>query len=278
MEFKQIKKKVIIFTDLDETLLKENKYNYNILNNFIKTLFKKEYEIIPVTSKTYLEVIDLLQVIKYKLPFSVENGAAYYIPINNSKNYLYKKIVNPRAIKKNAIKKILNKSIFKTYLHNLKYIEDLSVIEQKKITKLNSKQLECFNSREYSIPVLISGDKYFKKKFEETLFKYNLKIIFGGKLNNISGLHSKLNSLSFFYCKYKQKLRNTKIIIISLGDNQNDIEILNNSNYSGIIKNKAYKILNLSKKKNIFRSFTEAPFGWVEVLKKIIIKMERDYY
>ena len=53
MEVKQIKKKVIIFTDLDETLLKENKYYYYILNNFIKTLLKKEYEIIPVTSKTY---------------------------------------------------------------------------------------------------------------------------------------------------------------------------------------------------------------------------------
>ena len=251
MEVKQIKKKVIIFTDLDETLLKENKYNHNILNNFIKTLLKKEYEIIPVTSKTYLEVIDLLKQIKYKLPFSVENGAAYYIPINKSKDYLYKKIVNPYAIKKNAIKKILNKSIFKTYLHNLKYIEDLSIVEQKKITKLNSKQLEGFNSREYSIPVLISGDKYFKKKFEETLFKYNLKIVFGGKLNNISGLHSKLNSLIFFSNKYKQKLRNTKIIIISLGDNQNDIEILNNSNYSGIIKNKTYKTLNLKKKKYI---------------------------
>ena len=101
MEFKKIKKKVIIFTDLDETLLKENKYNYNILNNFIKTLLKKEYEIIPVTSKTYFEVIDVLKQIKYKLPFSVENGAAYYIPINKSKNYLYKKIVNPCAIKKN---------------------------------------------------------------------------------------------------------------------------------------------------------------------------------
>ena len=278
MEVKQIKKKVIIFTDLDETLLKENKYNHNILNNFIKTLLKKEYEIIPVTSKTYLEVIDLLKQIKYKLPFSVENGAVNYIPINKSKNYLYQKIVSPYAIKKNSIKKILNKSIFKTYLQKLKFIEDLSTVEQKKITKLNSKQLEDFNCREYSIPVLISGDKYFKKKFEETLFKYNLKIVFGGKLNNISGLHSKLNSLSFFSNQYKQKLKNKKIIIISLGDNQNDIEILNNSNYSGIIKNKTYKILNLNKKKNIFRSFTGAPFGWVEVLKKIIIKMERDYY
>ena len=278
MEVKQIKKKVIIFTDLDETLLKENKYNHNILNNFIKTLLKKEYEIIPVTSKTYLEVINLLKQIKYKLPFSVENGAVHYFPTNKSKNYLYKKTVNPWAIKKNVIKKILNKSIFKAYLHHLKYIEDLSILEQKEITKLNSKQLEAFNSREYSIPVLISGDKYFKKKFEETLFKYNLKIVFGGRLNNISGLHSKLNSLIFFSNKYKQRLRNKKIIIISLGDNQNDIEILNNSNYAGIVKNKTFKTLNLQRKNNIFRSFTEAPFGWVEVLKKIIIKMERDYY
>ena len=278
MEVKQIKKKVIIFTDLDETLLKENKYFHNISNNFIKTLLKKEYQIIPVTSKAYLEVIDLLKQMKFQLPFSVENGAAYYLPIKYSKDFLYKKIVNPYAIKKNAIKKILNKSIFKTYLHNLKFIENLSIVEQKKITKLNSNQLEDFNSREYSIPVLIKGDKYFKKKFEKTLFKYNLKITFGGKLNNISGLHGKLNSLNFFSDQYKQKLRNTKIIIISLGDNHNDIEILNNSNYSGIIKNNTYKILNLKKKNNVFRSFTEAPFGWVEVLKKIIIKMERDYY
>ena len=127
MEVKQIKKKVIILTDLDETLLKENKFNHNVLNNFIKTLLKKEYEIIPITSKTFQEVIDLFKQIKYKLPFSIENGAAYYVPINKSKNYLYKKIVNPWAIKKNVIKTILNKSIFKAYLHNLKYIE-LSLI------------------------------------------------------------------------------------------------------------------------------------------------------
>ena len=38
-----------------------------------------------------------------------------------------------------------------------------------------------------------------------------------------------------------------------------------------------YKFINLKKKNNIFRSFTSAPYGWVEVLKKIIIKMEKDY-
>ena len=278
MEVKQIKKKVIIFTDLDETLLKENKFDHDILNNFIKTLLKKEYEIIPITSKTYLEVIDLLKQTKYKLPFSVENGAAYYIPIKNTRKYIYRKILNPFAINKANILKILNKNIFKKYSRNITIIEKLSYLKQTKITKLNLSQLESFNSREYSLPLLLHGDKGFRKKFENYLFNYNLKITFGGKLNNITGLHSKFDSMIFFKRHYEKKYKEKKLITISLGDSQNDIEILNNSNYSGVIKNDNYKIANLKKKNNIFRSFSKAPYGWIEVIKKIIAKMEKDNY
>ena len=76
----------------------------------------------------------------------------------------------------------------------------------------------------------------------------------------------------------RKNLNKKKLITISLGDSQNDIEILNNSNYSGIIKNDNYKIANLKKKNNIFRSFSKAPYGWIEVIKKIIAKMEKDNY
>ena len=83
--------------------------------------------------------------------------------------------------------------------------------------------------------------------------------------------------MNFFTNQYKMKFRKKKIITTSLGDSQNDIEILNNSNYSGIIKSNSGNVSNLYKKNNIFRSFTRAPHGWVEVLKKILIKMEKDY-
>ena len=277
MGVKQIKKK-IIFTDLDETLLKENKYHYNPLHNYIKKLLGCEYIIIPVTSKTYSEVINILKEIKFRIPFSVENGAAYYIPVKNNKDYFYKKILNPNVIDKVTIKKILHKNTFKKYLYNIQFIEDLSLSRQKEITKLSCNQLESFNQRDYSISILWYGDKNHKENFITALLKYNLKITFGGKLNNISGLHSKFDSMIFFSRHYKRKFRKKNLITISLGDSQNDIEILNNSNYSGIIKTDNYKITNLKKKNNIFRSFTKAPYGWIEVLKKIIIKMEKDYY
>ena len=213
-----------------------------------------------------LEVIDQL-----KLPHE-----CVYIPVKDTKDYKYKRILNLRAVNKKVIKKILNENVFKKYSHNIEFIEHLSSSKQMYITKLNCNQLENFNSREYTVPILWHGSKKIKKEFERYLLNYNLKITFGGKLNNISGLHNKLDSMNLFISKYKNKLRTKKLITISLGDSQNDIEILNNSNYSGIIKNNAFRISNLSKKNNIFRSFTEAPHGWVEVIKKILIKLERD--
>ena len=275
MGIKQIKKK-IIFTDLDETLLKKNKYYYKTLHNFINKLLRHEFLMILLTSKTYSEVINIIKQIKLKIPFSVENGGAYYIPVKDTKDYKYKRILNPRAVNKKVIKKILNENVVKKYSHNIEFIEHLSSSKQMHITKLNLNQLENFNSREYTVPILWHGNKKIKKEFERYLLNYNLKITFGGKLNNISGLHNKLDSMNLFISKYKNKLRTKKLITISLGDSQNDIEILNNSNYSGIIKNNSFKISNLSKKNNIFRSFTEAPHGWVEVIKKILIKLERD--
>ena len=37
-----------------------------------------------------------------------------------------------------------------------------------------------------------------QKNFETSLLKYNLKITFGGRLYNISGLHSKVDAMSFY--------------------------------------------------------------------------------
>ena len=54
--------------------------------------------------------------------------------------------------------------------------------------------------------------------------------------------------MNLFINQYKNKYRTEKLITISLGDSQNDIEILNKSNYSGIIKNNSFKISNLEKK------------------------------
>ena len=92
---------------------------------------------------------------------------------------------------------------------------------------------------------------------------------------NISGVHTKLDALIYFKNMYLEKFNTNNCITISIGDSQNDVEILNYTDYSGIIIRKEKSKIRLIKNHNVFISNSSAPEGWVELLTKINKKMER---
>ncbi len=274
MSIMQYKKK-IIFTDLDESLLKNNKFNSRVLGSFIKNLLIENFSIIAITSKTYLEVFDLFKENSLNFPFSTENGAAFYIPTN--KNSYYKK-TNSKAKESTIIKEILLKKINKNYFKSIKLIEYLDTNKQMNITKLSKADIDKFIKRKYSVPILWEGNNNLFQIFKNDLKKYNLKIVFGGKLWNISGNHNKLDAFNFYLKELCPKFIEDEILTIAIGDSMNDIEMLNKAQYSGIVKNESHIKIILNKKKNIFYSNLSAPEGWVEVIKNIKNYMEKDYY
>ena len=268
-------KKKIIFTDLDESLLKNNKFNKKVLGNFIKSLLTDNYLIVVITSKTFHEVLNLFKENSLNFPFSIENGAAFYIPSYNRS--LYKK-TNNKAKKSNIIKNILKKKINKNYFKFIKFIEHLDVDKQMSITKLEKAEIDKFIKREYSVPIVWEGDKNIFQLFKDDLKRHDLKIVFGGKLWNISGNHNKLDALNFYIEGFYSKYSHNEILTIAIGDSENDIEMLNNAQYSGIVKNETQTKIKLNNKKNIFYSNSMAPEGWVEVVKNIKNYMEKDYH
>ena len=70
---------------------------------------------------------------------------------------------------------------------------------------------------------------------KNTFIKLNLQATFGGKMINISGIHTKLDALIYFKKMYLKEFKTNKSITISIGDSQNDVEILNYTDYSGIV-------------------------------------------
>ena len=73
-------KKAIIFTDLDGSLLDHRTYSYSAASPMLATLKKNKIPLIPVSSKTFDEIIILRRRLNNNDPFIVENGAAIYIP------------------------------------------------------------------------------------------------------------------------------------------------------------------------------------------------------
>ena len=118
------------------------------------------------------------------------------------------------------------------------------------------------------------GNKTIYLKFKKKLKKLKLKATFGGRIINVSGLHSKLDAVKF-YNNYFFKLYNIRNFkTISIGDSENDIEMLNYSDYSGIVKREDKKNIMLNKDHNVFNSSSPAPYGWVEIVDLVIKKME----
>ncbi|MBF2087345.1 MAG: HAD hydrolase family protein [Synechococcales cyanobacterium K44_A2020_017] len=70
---------VLIFTDLDGTLLNADDYGYDAALPVLQALHQQQIPVIPVTSKTRREVAALRQQIAPQDPFIVENGSAIFL-------------------------------------------------------------------------------------------------------------------------------------------------------------------------------------------------------
>ena len=68
--------KILIFTDLDGSLLHRDSFKFDEIKDYIKKLLSKGIFIIPNTSKTEKEILDFNNELGSSLPYICENGAA----------------------------------------------------------------------------------------------------------------------------------------------------------------------------------------------------------
>jgi mannosyl-3-phosphoglycerate phosphatase len=77
---KRSRQKLVIFTDLDGTLLDDQTYRWTAARPALQALARAQYPLVVVTSKTRAEVDPILLALGRREPFVVENGGAIYIP------------------------------------------------------------------------------------------------------------------------------------------------------------------------------------------------------
>lgn len=72
--------KVVIFTDMDGTLLDHHTYSHQAADSLLASLQQTGVPVIPTTSKTFAELQQLRRELNNQHPFICENGAGVYIP------------------------------------------------------------------------------------------------------------------------------------------------------------------------------------------------------
>ena len=261
--------KIVIFTDLDGTLLHNETFEFESIRKYIKSLLSKKISIIPNSSKTKAEILNFCHELKEELPFIAENGAAIY-KMNLINPDFPEKIILSRD--KDEILNVFLKKIPKKFILKCKFVLKLKKEQQLKIFGLSEKQLSYASDREFSVPIIFKGNKAEKNNLFKLAYNIGLTMQEGGRVINLSDKVSK----SFAMKKVSrifEKTEKQKLKIIGVGDNFNDLDMLKNSDIACLVFNEKFKLdtLNIN---NCLVSKKLAPDGWEEVVKMALEKIQ----
>lgn len=268
--------KLLIFSDIDGTFLNHDNYSMGTLFKYIKNL-NMDFEVIFNTSKTYEETVKINKKLQLNFPFIVENGACIFFPKNYlNENFKKKKILRYKdhlcykisRLKPNKVINLL-RNFRKKY--SFKFYNELSDNELKNITQLKISDIRLSKNRQFSNPIFwmdtLKKKETFKKEF--CLLNTGFLISDGGRFLHVLDKCDKGVALQKFLKIIN--LKKNSYETISLGDSENDIPMLELTNFACIIKSNKSKKLSLKNKK-IYRSNQTAPDGWKESLEHVLSK------
>ena len=256
-------KDILIFTDLDGTLLNKESFYYDEAKDLIKNCVENGVIIIPNSSKTSIELNDFCNEAQISPIFISENGSSIHgLNILNSK--LNKKIILSRT--KDQILNCFLNNVENNFKKKCKFVEDLKISEQVQILGLPREKLAKAMKRNFSIPMIFSGNDDEKRQLKHLIKKLDMKVQDGGRVLNLGDDVSKGNAMSFFV-KNLSKITNKNYTIIGIGDNENDISMLDKSDYPCMVRNGN---ININHENRYLYSENEAPMGWIEVVKKTL--------
>ncbi len=259
------KKKILIFTDLDGSLLDKETFKFDVIKDYLKELISSGILIIPNSSKTESELLDFNKQYNFDFSFISENGSSIY-GLNKIDQSLPQRVVISRSI--DEIQKIYDANISLDLKNKITPILELEIDEQQKIFGLPLNKLSLATKRMHSIPIQFRGTETEKNNFIKNIGEIGLTAQSGGRIINICDNTNKSKAMSKAVKLIRKKLGN-ECITIGVGDNENDIEMLKQTDYPCLVKNENFdsSLINID---NLIKSSEPSPLGWADVIKTAI--------
>ena len=254
----------IVFTDLDGTLLDHGDYSFTAAQPVLSELAKLKVPVVPVTSKTRVELLSLRAELKLDTPFVVENGAAIYVPkgyfsFNDDalldKGDFWCKAFAPSRREWCAVIDSLPEAI-RAKITTFTELGDQGIIS---LTDLTAEQASLANDREFSEPMYWEGDDALLDDFKVAAKALGFDLLQGGRFLHLTSGYDKGQALAWLKQQFMRAKPNEVQFAIALGDSGNDIDMLEAADQAIVIKNPHSKDLQLDERLPVLRSVKEGP-------------------
>ena len=258
---------LIIFTDLDGSLLHRETFKFDPIKDYIKDLINNEIIIIPNSSKTEKEIEKFNEELGVELPYISENGSLIS-GLNLINSNFPNKIILSRE--KEELLEIFNLKVPEKIKNKCLLISKLDKKKQEKIFGQKDDRLNDVLSRKYTLPFLFNGEKKDKNRLIKILSSNSLTLQEGGRVLNLCDNVNKVKSMNKVI-KILKKTKN-KIKTIAVGDNYNDLDMLKNCDIPCLVFNDQFKLdqINID---NLIFSNKPSPEGWADVIKMALAKL-----
>ena len=262
---------ILIFTDLDGSLLHRDTFKFEEIKDYIKDLISIGILIIPNTSKTEKEILDFNNEIGSALPYIYENGAAIN-GLDLLDSNLPKELILSRE--KDNLINIFEKFVPLNLQTKCKWLSEMDKKKQRLIFGLEDAKLKMALDRKYSIPFIFEGTKSEKKELSAIVKKKGLDLQEGGRVINLTDKVNKAKALQVFVRFFKKNNKNVKTIAV--GDNYNDLDMLKISDFPCLVFNDKFTLDQIPIN-DLITTNKPSPEGWADVIKMALVKINKNY-
>lgn len=224
-------KKLIIFTDLDGTLLDADTYVFDPASPALRLLREKDIPLIICSSKTRSEIMHYRKKLDNRHPFISENGGGIFIP----KGYFELEFMTSKLaiVEENDYWIIMlgaEYSGLRKALQELRHegfdvtgFGDMTAEQVAKIANMRIDEAEMAKERDFDEPFIFEGDerqagRLFKAIKDKGFFHTQ------GRFYHILGDSDKGKAVSILVELYRKQFG--AIMTVAIGDSPNDIPML----------------------------------------------------
>lgn len=267
---KQYSPNLLIFTDLDGTLLDHNDYSAKPASDMVDRLRELALaQIVPVTSKTRAELAHMEQLPMFRDSLAIcENGsvisAVDQAPFFRQDGVRvltlsvgYQEILGEIALLPPPVK------------NQIRGFHNMTASDVAKETGLVLENAQLAKRREATEPFLWSGSETEMQELRSTMAKVGIQIQQGGRFFHFTGKASKVDAMQTVVEACRKNQPETDYITVAVGDGPNDLRMIEAANFGVIIPNPCGVTI-ASGQANVRTAPASGPDGWVKAVTEIL--------
>jgi mannosyl-3-phosphoglycerate phosphatase len=270
--FSSANRVIVIFTDLDGTLLDHSTYRFDAALPALGLLDEKSIPLILCSSKTAAEIETWRGQLRLNHPFISENGGAIFIP----RSYFNKDFGHDKETTDYAIIELGTPySRLRAFLAQLKDsfpgalqgFGDLEVEEVAHLCGLTLEEARLAKQREYDEPFLLH-EATLEPEILRQAKAYGIRVTRGGRFYHLIGANDKGRAVTILIDLFRREKGET--ITIGIGDSLNDLAMLAAVDYPVLVQKPDRSYDPSVSLPNIILASSPGPEGFCESVRRLV--------